>query len=163
MRNTVFIIFALIVFTGCRSRHPAISYIRIPYENGAGSKNINLIDIDSNGDHDRLRLQLPIYHDMAGVYTGHDKSSKKYAIIMNYNLHLLADQSFWLSQSFDLSRSEGTGRWTVVGKQIILEFDNGDFDNIEDALSKGKIKGRRTLKIINNHKLKMDKAILKKK
>ena len=82
---------------------------------------------------------------------------------MNYNLHLLADQSFWLSQTFDLSHSEGTGRWTVNGKQIILEFDNRDFDNIEDALSKGKVKVRRTLKIINNHKLKMDKAILKKK
>ena len=82
---------------------------------------------------------------------------------MNFNLHLLADQSFLLSQTFDLSRSEGTGRWTIIGKQIILEFDNRDFDNIEDALSQGKIIGRRTLKIINNHKLKMDKAILKKK
>ena len=58
---------------------------------------------------------------------------------------------------------EGIGKWTIIDMNIVMEFENRDYDSPVDVLvESGIIKGKKTAKIINTHKLKLDNATLKK-
>lgn len=102
-------------------------------------------------------------NNMAGIYIGHTKSSRKNTIEQIYELHLKTDGTCLLTATHDIYFMEGIGKWTIIDMNIVMEFENRDYDSPVDVLvESGIIKGKKTAKIINTHKLKLDNATLKK-
>ena len=102
-------------------------------------------------------------NNIAGIYKGHTKSSRKNTIEQIYELHLKTDGTCHLTATHDIYFMEGIGKWTIIDMNIVMEFENRDYDSPVDVLVEdGIIKGKKSAKIINTHKLKLDNATLKK-
>ena len=85
---------------------------------------------------------------MAGIYTGHTKSSRKKSIEQIYELHLKTDGTCHLTATHDIYFLEGIGKWTIIDKNIVLEFENRVYDSPIDVLVEGGIiKGKKQPKL----------------
>ena len=98
-------------------------------------------------------------HNMAGIYIGGVKDSRKGLGEADY-LYLKEDGSCKIVQRHDIYMSDGFGRWEIIGKEIIMEFENRVYEDANeellDALSGGSIiKGKKSAQIINRNKIKL--------
>ena len=97
---------------------------------------------------------------ISGVYTGCSKGPVDPYIQICFN----SDGTYLYKESFDLYTGFGKGKWKIVGKQIIMEFNDEDLlSDIEKALSSGRqIKGNKSAVIVNRSKIKINNVMLKK-
>lgn len=104
---------------------------------------------------------VDLANNIRGVYIGSSKWPLDHGIQICFN----SDGTFQYKELFDLYTGSGEGKWKVVGKRIIMEFNDEDLlSDIEKALSSGRqIKGNKSAEIVNRKKIKINNVILKKK
>ena len=75
---------------------------------------------------------------MAGIYTGQTQSSRKNSIEQIYELHLKTDGTCHLTATHDIYFLEGIGKWAIIDKTIVMEFENSsihsDINVIHESL-----------------------------
>lgn len=104
---------------------------------------------------------VDLANNIRGVYIGSSKWPLDHGVQICFN----SDGTFQYKELFDLYTGSGEGKWKVVGKRIIMEFNDEDLlSDIEKALSSGRqIKGNKSAVIVNRSKIKINNVILKKK
>lgn len=104
---------------------------------------------------------VDLANNIRGVYIG----SSKWPLDPEIQICFNSDGTFQYKELFDLYTGSGEGKWKVVGKRIIMEFNDEDLlSDIEKALSAYRqIKGNKSAEIVNRKKIKINNVILKKK
>ena len=100
-------------------------------------------------------------NDICGLYTG----ISKWPIDPDIQICFNPDGTFLYKESFDLYTGSGKGKWKIIGRKIIMEFNNEDsISDIERVLSGGRqIKGNKSAVILNRNKIKIKNVKLKKR